>query len=57
MSAHRIGDVIDARPDGSYVYMSHRGVLNLDDRAELNQAAKEDGSFMEILLQEEGGGG
>lgn len=31
-----IGTVIDSRPDGSYIYMSYRGILNLDDRAELD---------------------
>lgn len=27
---HKIGDIIEHRADGSVVYMSHRGVLNLD---------------------------
>lgn len=37
-----IGTIIDSRPDGSYIYMSHKGVLNLDDRKELEEAKAED---------------
>ena len=43
---HKIGDVIDARQDGSYIYMSHKGVLNLDNYAELEDARREDESFL-----------
>lgn len=43
---YRIGDVIDSREDGSFVYMSHRGILNLDGRRDLNEAIDEDESFL-----------
>lgn len=47
-----IGTIIDARGDGSYVYMSHRGILNLDSKADLEQAQKEDREFFNHHGQE-----
>lgn len=43
MSKQTIGTIIESRPDGSYIYMSHRGILNLDDWKELQEAEAEDG--------------
>lgn len=45
---YKIGTVIDARPDGSYVYMSSKGILNLDDWKELRAAEEEDRSFLSL---------
>lgn len=45
---YKIGTVIDARPDGSYVYMSSKGILNLDDWKELKAAEEEDKSFLSL---------
>jgi hypothetical protein len=57
-SIHKIGDIIDNRPDGSVIYMSHKGVLNLDPPAlvlvnnrwvredPLEEAKLEDESFL-----------
>lgn len=45
----KIGDVIDCRSDGSYIYMSHRGVLNLDTWKDLEDARREDESFLNNL--------
>lgn len=42
-----IGTVLQARADGSYIYLSHRGVLNLDNRKELIEARLEDESLLE----------
>jgi hypothetical protein len=41
-----IDTIIDARPDGSFIYMSHKGVLNLDDYRELVEEQKETKSFI-----------
>lgn len=43
---YKIGDIIDARADGSYIYMSWKGVLNLDNHKELLDAMEEDSSFL-----------
>jgi hypothetical protein len=40
-----IGTIIDYRPDGSYVYVSHKGVLNLDDKKDLDEAKAEDQAY------------
>jgi len=40
---YRIGDIIEHRPDGSVIYMSIDGVLNLDDRRDLEEARRKDG--------------
>ena len=37
-----IGSIIDRRPDGTYIYMSHRGILNLDNYSELREEEKLD---------------
>lgn len=47
MSNYTIGTIIDSRPDGSYIYMSHRGILNLDNKTELLEAMKEDNDYLE----------
>lgn len=41
----RIGDVI-ANSDGSFNYLSHKGVLNLDNSFELEEAVRKDKSFL-----------
>lgn len=41
-----IGTIIDTRSDGSYVYLSHKGILNLDNIKELHEAQREDESFI-----------
>ena len=41
-----IGTIIEARSDGSYIYMSNHGILNLDSNDELEQAQKEDKDFL-----------
>lgn len=41
-----IGTIIDPRSDGSYIYMSNRGILNLDNHSELTNEMKEDDSFL-----------
>jgi len=46
---YKIGDIIDKRPDGSYIYMSHKGVLNLDTPSELRQAKEEDARYLASL--------
>jgi len=47
MSNYTIGTIIDSRQDGSYIYMSHRGIFNLDNKTELLEAMKEDDSYLE----------
>ena len=47
MSNYSIGTIIDSRPDGSYIYMSHRGILNLDDKRELLEAINEDNEWLD----------
>jgi hypothetical protein len=42
---YKIGQIIDSRPDGSYIYMSHKGILNLDDWKDLESAKSDDKSF------------
>jgi hypothetical protein len=37
--------IIDARADGSYIYMSHKGILNLDSWKDLDNAIREDDSL------------
>lgn len=49
MKKYRIGDIIESRPDGSYIYMSHRGILNLDNWRELEEEMAEDESFLDSL--------
>lgn len=44
-----IGTVVDARSDGSFLYMSHKGLLNLDNSIELEEAAAEDRSFIKVV--------
>ena len=43
---YKIGKIIDARPDGSYIYMSSKGVLNLDDWRDLKEAKEYDNSLI-----------
>lgn len=45
---YKIGTIIDARPDGSYIYMSSKGILNLGDWKELRAAEEEDRSFLSL---------
>lgn len=45
-----IGDIIDHRSDGSYVYLSHKGVLNLDSLAELYEEMAEDQGYLDSFL-------
>jgi hypothetical protein len=42
----KIGEYI-VREDGSYLYMSHKGLLNLDNSVELKQEQDEDSSFLQ----------
>lgn len=37
-----VGTLIGYRPDGSYIYVSHRGILNIDSNPELLEAVRED---------------
>lgn len=41
-----VGTIIDSRPDGSFIYMSHLGILNLDDSLELSAAQADDLQFV-----------
>ena len=41
-----IGTIIESRADGSYIYMSHRGILNLDNSKELREAEDEDEVYL-----------
>ena len=43
---YRIGEIIDRREDGTIVYMSSLGVVNLDSRRELADQVAEDESFL-----------
>lgn len=44
---YKIGDVVDARPDGSYIYMSCDGIKNLDNSVELQEAQREDNARLD----------
>jgi arginase family enzyme len=44
-----IGTIIDARSDGSYIYMSHKGILNLDNHLDLKEAQEEDKKYLASL--------
>ena len=44
-----IGDIIEYRPDGSVIYMSHRGILNLDTVGELKEEINNDKLFLESI--------
>lgn len=48
MKKYRIGDIVDSRPDGSFIYMSSRGILNVDSRKELEEAIREDNSLTSV---------
>jgi hypothetical protein len=50
---YKIGDIIDPRADGSYIYMSNRGVLNLDTPSDLDEARKEDNSYINHFSKEQ----
>lgn len=39
---HKIGDIVDVRSDGSYIYMSTDGIKNLDNSIDLAEAQRED---------------
>jgi hypothetical protein len=47
LSMPNILTIIDSRPDGSFIYNSHKGVLNLDTVKNLNEAIQEDLSFIQ----------
>ena len=49
LSDNPIGTIIDTRPDGSIIYMSSRGVLNLDDHTELRDEQSIDQQYLESL--------
>lgn len=40
-----VGNILDIRADGSYIYVSHRGILNLDDGKDLDEAKAEDRAY------------
>lgn len=46
---YKIGDIIESRSDGSFIYMSHKGCLNLDDDIDLKEAIEEDNTFLYSL--------
>lgn len=46
---YKIGDIIENRSDGSFIYMSHKGCLNLDDDIDLKEAIEEDNAFLSSL--------
>lgn len=46
---YKIGDIIENRSDGSFIYMSHKGCLNLDDDIDLKEAIEEDNTFLSSL--------
>ena len=46
---YKIGDIIENRSDGSFIYMSHKGRLNLDDDIDLKEAIEEDNTFLSSL--------
>ena len=48
---HKIGDIIDMRSDGSCIYQSHRGILNLDNTEELMEEINEDISFISTTYE------
>lgn len=46
---YKIKDIIESRADGSYIYMSYKGILNLDNSKELKEAQIEDDSFLNYI--------
>jgi hypothetical protein len=46
MDIYPIGVIIESRLDGSIIYSSHKGVLNLDNAQELKEAQAEDEAFL-----------
>jgi hypothetical protein len=46
MDIYPIGVVIESRLDGSIIYSSHKGILNLDNTKELREAQREDEEFL-----------
>lgn len=43
---YKIGDVIENRSDGSVIYMSQRGPINVDNEKELEEERNNDESFL-----------
>jgi len=41
----KVGTIIEARADGSYIYFSNKGILNLDNDDELKEAKKQDNLY------------
>lgn len=50
MKKYAIGEIIDQRPDGSFIYQSHKGVLNLDNFFDLSQEEYEDALYLESVI-------
>lgn len=48
MPKYKIGTIIDIRSDGSYIYMSWKGVLNLDSAKDLEEAINEDTAYLRL---------
>lgn len=48
---YTIGTIIDARSDGSYIYMSPDGVKNLDDIFELREEQEKDEEYLKHNIQ------
>jgi uncharacterized protein YijF (DUF1287 family) len=46
---YRIGDIVEWRADGSFIYMSHKGIVNVDNQAELHEIFQEDKAFLKNL--------
>lgn len=46
LTKNPIGTIIDHRPDGSFIYQSHKGILNLDNHHDLQEAINEDTCFL-----------
>lgn len=41
----KIGEVIEVRSDGSIIYNSYKGVINVDNQQELEEVLREEDSF------------
>lgn len=49
MQKQKIGIIIESRSDGSFIYMSYKGILNLDNSKDLKEAQDEDNSFLNYV--------
>lgn len=41
----KIGTIIEQRPDGTIIYLSYKGIVNVDSQKELQEVIEEEESF------------